>query len=572
MRINILIIHRDDIDKDTIPQPEEYYNYICVSKSLFAVDAYKLFSLLWVKNKIKLFYSIGGPVAEWMEVFGKFPYEVRKFWIHYEKIDAFETDSHSYCLVDNRLPRENNAYPLISVLTTTFHSGEKLKRPHESLLSQTYNNWEWVIWDDSKDDKTWIELQQLAMTDLRIKIYKTQHSGYIGEMKYRSGSLCQGEWIVELDHDDRISPELFQTVVTVAKKYPKCGFIYSDFYQLDEETNASCIFNSGFAAFGYGWYFKEWVRDKFQNVYYTQSVNPLTISHIVGVPNHVRIWKRAVYEELDKHCDFLPVADDYELLLRTFLHNCDWVRIPKALYVQYNNAARNNFTYIRNALIQHLSDAIWDVYETPVYKKFVALGYNIDAYAEEVNWLQGGPDYKRYEITHCVEDLSLILIVPKDISKNCLQKCLTLIYNQKMPFVVFIVGHPKSGGEQVVREWVNLHPDSLQNLRFWFFTKADGSIHGPEDIWSDKRYQHHLLNYGLKIGVRTKLVTYLNPTFTIDWDNYQLPQLVEKIGEDAWYVAKNNTINGFIHKTELLQQHGYWEERIDPNLMIKKWE
>src|SRR5690625_4779709 len=209
----------------------------------------------------------------------------------------FKISSIPNCLISGS---RADSQPLISVMTTTFHSGKKLDRPIKSLNLQTYNNWEWVIWDDSKDDETWKRLEKLASADMRIRIYKAPHNGFIGEMKRRSGSLCRGRWIVELDHDDIISNDLFETILKVDAEYPNAGFIYSDFYMLSEEYENPQTMGH-MCAFGYGAYFKEHCRGKFHNVYYTQSMNPITVSHIVGVPNHVRIWKSKVYEEILRH-------------------------------------------------------------------------------------------------------------------------------------------------------------------------------------------------------------------------------------------------------------------------------
>jgi hypothetical protein len=46
-------------------------------------------------------------------------------------------------------------------------------------------------------------------------------------------------------------------------------------------------------------------------------LNYKTLRHIVGVPNHVRAWSRRAYLELGGHARGLPVADDYDLVLRT---------------------------------------------------------------------------------------------------------------------------------------------------------------------------------------------------------------------------------------------------------------
>jgi glycosyltransferase involved in cell wall biosynthesis len=566
MKVNVLIVYRDDLDPAALPTAPDYYHYICVPKSAFEQNSYRLFSLLWQKNRIKVFCTIGGPVDEWLSLFGSFPYLARRRWIHYEEMNKFNPTSIPYCLIAGRTSETHP--PLISVMTTTFHSGEKLKRPLESLNSQTYNNWEWVVWDDSKDDVTWKQLERLALEDMRIRIYKAPHCGYIGEMKRRSGALCQGDWIVELDHDDRITPDLFQTIVEIGKKYPKAGFIYSDFYNLSEDWESPQLFGD-FPAFGYGWYFKEWARGKFHYVYYAQSFNPTTATHIVGVPNHVRAWKRDVYEAIDKHYEDLAVVDDYELILRTFLHDCEWVRIPRPVYAQYNNTGGNNFTYIRNALIQHLTKHTWQVYGNRVQEKFKKLGYAPCEYPSDPNWLRSKPDYPRYEKTYLKEDLSVVLAFPRSTTPAQIRGCLSAVYQQKTPFLLYVVGHPDSPLEKEMQIWAREHPETLSNLRYWAFTNFDGHVHGPKEIWKLSSV-HHMLNYALKVGVRTKWVAYLSPGET-KWEPDHLESLVSKMGDKRWYLGSSGNKSEFIHETTLLEEKGYWESGDSPKKMIDKW-
>ena len=126
MKVNVLIVYRDDLDPASLPTAPDYYHYICVAKSSFEQSSYRLFSLLWQKNRIKVFYTIGGPISEWTPLFGFFPYLARRRWIHYNEMSEFKPSSIPYCLIAGRMTEDQP--PLISVMTTTFHSGEKLKR------------------------------------------------------------------------------------------------------------------------------------------------------------------------------------------------------------------------------------------------------------------------------------------------------------------------------------------------------------------------------------------------------------------------------------------------------------
>ena len=89
-------------------------------------------------------------------------------------------------------------------------------------------------------------------------------------------------------------------------------------------------------AFGYGSYRSESHRGRTLAVANTPNINAKTIRHIVGVPNHVRCWQRDCYREVGGHARQIHVADDYELLIRTFL-GTRLARVPKLGYMQWRN-------------------------------------------------------------------------------------------------------------------------------------------------------------------------------------------------------------------------------------------
>jgi glycosyltransferase involved in cell wall biosynthesis len=246
-------------------------------------------------------------------------------------------------------------HPLLSVITTTFKSGNKILRPLRSLQQQGYTNWEWILWDDSPadDTATYARLLELQRTDLRIQVYRAPRpSGIIGLMKRRAAAMARGEYIVEVDHDDDLHADLFQWIVDAGKRYPDAGFFYTDCAELTEDVYTPAGYGD-FFAFGFSGHYNTWsdLHGRYVWAAYAPPPNPKTLSHIVGVPNHVRVWRREFYDHVGKHNPELSVADDYELLLRSYVQG-KWCHIRACGYYQYRNRD-GNFTFIRNSLIQH---------------------------------------------------------------------------------------------------------------------------------------------------------------------------------------------------------------------------
>jgi len=183
------------------PEIDEHYTWYHIHNDL----SFEEFSELWQTNEPYAIYTYGKTIG-WS--FLNKIFNVRKRWVHLdvlpEKLDIIP-NVFSTCLHHIY----DDDHPLISVITSTFDSKEKIFRPLRSLQNQTYTNWEWVIWDDSKNNSTYENLLNIQKKDLRIRVYKApKHSGSIGEMKRLASGVSYGSFILELDHDDDLHPEL----------------------------------------------------------------------------------------------------------------------------------------------------------------------------------------------------------------------------------------------------------------------------------------------------------------------------------------------------------------------------
>ncbi len=289
-------------------------------------------------------------------------------WIHIQKEEIIMVDELNRkilnCFVHN-LPNRKLNRPKISCFTTCFHSFEKLYRPFRSLMEQTCQNWEWVIVDDSKDDKNFQFIREnISSKDHRIRAYrKDYHSGSIGNVKNEAVSLCRGEYVLELDHDDEILFDTLDELVNGFDKHPEVGFIYMNFAECYEDKKPFTYGDSW--AFHYGGYYDQYYKGNLYKVATSVDINDVTMSNIVGVPNHPRAWKKSVLMEIGNYSEALPIADDYELLLLTCLHT-KMMKINKLGYIQYKNKSNNNFSLIRNGEITKLQNMISQIY----YQKY----------------------------------------------------------------------------------------------------------------------------------------------------------------------------------------------------------
>lgn len=307
------------------------------------------------------------------------PIEIRKKWLHFSNEKDENNGNEIYHAANHGILNRNTE--LASIFTSAYNTGEKIYKTYESLKNQSYANWEWVIVNDSTDPTMDFLLEDMSKNDPRVKVYSfsKKTGGIIGEAKYRAAMLCDGEYLMELDHDDYLLPDAVELMVKAFTEYPDAGYAYSDCVECDMELNSMC-YGDDFA-FSYGSYYKQTYNDKELDVCACVPVNPKTIRHIVGVPNHFRSWRRSTYHALGGHNRRLTIADDYEITVRAFLMT-RFVRIPKCCYLQFydgNNTQNSDGGRTRKD-IQRRVRSIADKYNEDIKNRFEEVGMTDWAY------------------------------------------------------------------------------------------------------------------------------------------------------------------------------------------------
>jgi hypothetical protein len=303
----------------------------------------------------------------------KAPFEIQKKWLHFDAmpdLDQLGASAYNRYLTNMFEGGEADGHPLVTVFTAAYRTGENIRLPFRSLKEQTYADWEWVIVDDSDDDgKTFKVLSAIAEQDHRIRVFKAwKHSGTIGEVKNWACSLANGDILLELDHDDELTDYALDCVVKGFRQYLEAGFLYTDCAEIYED-GTSLSYRDGWA-FGYGSYADVEYRGKRYKSGSPGNINSKTIRHIASTPNHIRAWRRSFYESLGGHNEALHVADDYEIMVRTFLKT-RMIRVPRLCYLQYiGNTAQQERC---RDILRHVR-SIREHYDRAIHERFLELG------------------------------------------------------------------------------------------------------------------------------------------------------------------------------------------------------
>lgn len=119
----------------------------------------------------------------------------------------------------------------VSVVIPTHNYGRFIREAIDSVLAQTFDDFEIVVVDDGSTDNT-LEIVT-AIHDPRIKVVRTPHRG-ISAARNEGLAHIQGEFIAFLDSDDRWRPDKLERQIRMMQAEPELGAIFTNFVRFDE--------------------------------------------------------------------------------------------------------------------------------------------------------------------------------------------------------------------------------------------------------------------------------------------------------------------------------------------------
>lgn len=114
--------------------------------------------------------------------------------------------------------------PMVSIIMPAYNAQRFLHEAMESILSQTFTEFEFLIMDDGSTDSTWQILGEYAHKDRRIKLFQQKNQGVAVSLNYLF-SVAQGDLIARMDADDISHPERIQHQVNYLCIYPEVGMV-----------------------------------------------------------------------------------------------------------------------------------------------------------------------------------------------------------------------------------------------------------------------------------------------------------------------------------------------------------
>lgn len=212
--------------------------------------------------------------------------------------------------------------PLVSIVIPAYNVEKYLERCLQSVMCQTYPNWECIVINDGSEDHTGSILEKWAEKDRRFRIYTQENQG-MGPTRNRAISLAEGEYVTFIDSDDWTEPDYIKDMYTAILKN-HADVAKSNFYFHDMGQNGL-----------------QWIADV------TDEINVHDVSAYVNPNMWCNMFDIRIFRKNDIRMPGIPLEDMaiYPLLL---LKAEKVVSIKKPLYHYQINTGSSVMDNVRN--------------------------------------------------------------------------------------------------------------------------------------------------------------------------------------------------------------------------------
>ena len=108
---------------------------------------------------------------------------------------------------------------LVSIITPAYNSKETIKQTYESILSQTFTDWEWIVIDDCSKDSSFSYITEMVKMEKRVKVLQTKSNGGTAVARNIGLKNANGRYITFLDSDDLLDPNYLEYQLEFIKEH-----------------------------------------------------------------------------------------------------------------------------------------------------------------------------------------------------------------------------------------------------------------------------------------------------------------------------------------------------------------
>ena len=396
--------------------------------------------------------SAGGKI-QWTKMFRKLsPYTIRKgfrymkhygpkeFWIRlHERFEPEEVPYgpwyRAYIPTEETLEIQRKQKfdysPLISIAVPAYQTPvEFLRQMIESLIVQTYSNWELCIVNASPDNEEMQKvLAEYSAGDSRVRFCNLKENLGIAENTNRAFAMTKGEFVGLLDHDDLLAPNALYEIVKILQDHPQADALYTDEDKVTTELDE---------------HFQPHLKPDF-NLDLLRSNNYIC---------HFFVVRKSIVEKAGGFRKEFDGAQDYDFIFRCTENAGEVLHVPEILY------------HWRTHKASTADNPASKMYAFEAGKRAIEAHLERTGTKGEVSHTQ---DLGFYRVKYPVQGKPLVsVIIPNKDEKETLQTCLEMLEKNTgyQNFEIIIVEN-NSTTDEIFRYYKELSGNRKIHLLRW---------------------------------------------------------------------------------------------------------
>lgn len=181
--------------------------------------------------------------------------------------------------------------PKISIVLPVYNGERYIKQSIDSVLRQSFRNWELIIVDDCSDDMTPEIIKEYSDKDKRIKIYRNNVNSKLPTSLNNGFNVARGEYLTWTSDDNILKENCLYVFNDYLDKHEDVMLVYSDYDLIDENSEViGKVFNKD----------KKWIP----------VCNPIGASFM---------YRKAAIKKIGEYNSSLFLVEDYEYWIRVYL-------------------------------------------------------------------------------------------------------------------------------------------------------------------------------------------------------------------------------------------------------------
>jgi len=272
-------------------------------EKFFAIGGYDENFSLWGNEDQEFAYRLWSVGQYFIPMMNHRDYHQEEFDKKQDQSYKLEENKITHQLLIDKCPHfsvrelnKNNEFstPLFSIYIPAYNVEPYIEECIDSALAQSYKDFEIVVVDDGSTDFTLKKVKEKYECNKKVRIYSKENGG-IGSASNFAITQCVGEYIVQLDSDDKLFQDALEKLANYFSKNPSVECVYTKHKLIDDQG----------ILIGDGWSPSEF--DRYEN--------------LVGmsVP-HLRAYRRSLFHKTVGFDETLLNAVDYDFFLKLSEH------------------------------------------------------------------------------------------------------------------------------------------------------------------------------------------------------------------------------------------------------------